>query len=762
MNQINPSEIKKPLRVPRLNDIMPSFLMILAARASALGVFPFGVAFFAASFDKSVAYIGIAAACAGIAMSSGLAALPKYMIALTAYWLFTRIYRKREDVICSAACGISILIGGGIMLISEFNGLYDVFMLCTESIISALMYIVFKRSNLMTDDRSKRGGMSQEEYISAAISIGVFVAGLSGFALGPVSLTNVFAVYAVMVCALNTSLATAGCSGLCIGFMSALSTSDAVIMMGVYGLSAVFASFMSTFKKAGCAIGYISGTAVTLIYIRNMYDVPLSMLDTVIGAALFLVTPSVVHEYFKSFFTRSLKVESVSPDLRMREYLTMRLRKTAESFTSLRECFMAVSEGRLKKYSDDVGVILDETTDRICRGCRMCGKCWQTDFRRTYKNVLELIGVIETSGRLTEENIPEHFCEKCVRADEFINEINHVYELYKRDVLRRADAVETRNLVAGQYGEINSLLLGMAGDIEDGFTFLEQEEERLVDELDKNGIMPYEVSAIESTSGRCEVYLRLPPVIRRTAVEGIISEVLGRNVAYEETEGGLSKYVSKPKYTVDTAVLQLPQDGSKENGDSATSFVTGGSEFYAVLADGMGSGSEARYESSSALRLLTSFLKAGFSVKTALGILNSAMCLNIGGETYSTVDIMRVDLYTGEAEFFKIGSAESLILSGDEVSVLSSSSVPVGILSDIRLGSKKAELREGDIVLMMTDGITEAGCTVSRTDWIKDIMIKPYAEMSELAKEVMDTALEKSRGIARDDMSVIAMRVMGC
>ena len=59
MNEIKTTQIKTPLRVPRLNDIMPSLMMILAARASALGVFPFGAAFFAASFDKSVAYVGI-------------------------------------------------------------------------------------------------------------------------------------------------------------------------------------------------------------------------------------------------------------------------------------------------------------------------------------------------------------------------------------------------------------------------------------------------------------------------------------------------------------------------------------------------------------------------------------------------------------------------------------------------------------------------------------------------------------------------------
>ena len=83
-------------------------------------------------------------------------------------------------------------------------------------------------------------------------------------------------------------------------------------------------------------------------------------------------------------------------------------------------------------------------------------------------------------------------------------------------------------------------------------------------------------------------------------------------------------------------------------------------------------------------------------------------------------------------------------------------------MSDIRLNDQRLELSEGDIIIMMTDGITESGYTVSRTDWIKQIVIKPHDNMEQLAKEIMDTALDKSRGIARDDMSVLAMRMLGC
>lgn len=760
MNTTKPAAALPPLRIPRLDDIAPTIMLLLAARADAIGMCPFGLAFFAAVYDKQTAYLGIAAAGLGIISRAGIAALPKHLIALILFWLFSRMYKKAGDTASAIVCGTSMLTGGLAMLFMNFSGIYDIFLLLTESIISALMYIVFKKSRFLSDDFKKRGKLSSEEYVSAAAAAGVIISGMSNIGIFGVRLTNVFGIYVILITALNSSIAVAACTGMSIGFLCAMGSSAAVMMMGVYGLGAMLASFMNTFRKIGCAAGCICGMAVTMIYIKNASGLPLSMRDVFISCALFVATPRIVHDYLHSFFTKTVQAEPVSPDARMREYLTMRLHRTGEAFASLYECFVSVSEGRLKKYSEDIGVILDETADRICADCKMCGKCWQGDFRKTYKNILGLISIIETDGKLTAENIPPHFCESCIKTKLFINELNHVYELYKRDVLRRSDAVVTRNLISAQYRELNRLFNGMASDVESGFYFLEDAEEKLITELDKAGISPYEVSIVECGSGRCEVYLRLPQKTSNDITEGVISSVLGRPAGLEKSENELCIYATKPNYTVDSTLLQLPQEGSVVNGDSAAIFVTESNKFYAIIADGMGSGSEAQYESAAALRLLTSFLRSGFSVKTALGILNSAMCINMDNEIYSTIDLLGIDLYSGEAELYKIGSAETIVLTGGEVKALSSTSVPIGILSDICLDNKTMQLGEGDVILMLTDGITEAGYAASRTEWIKKIAVKPFEKTEELAREVMDTALSKNRGIPKDDMSVIALRLL--
>ncbi len=760
MKQISMSRRKAPFVMPCARDIIPIILLFLAARSEVLGMHPFALAFFGGVVNKKYGYIGIVSALLGVVTRSGVVELPSQFLSFLVYWLASNLYKTKNTTIGSLMVGGSVALSGGMLLFLGYDGLFDIFLLFTESITAMLMYILFLKANTAVSDFSHRRGMNSEDYIAIAVMVGVILSGLGGIGYKSVSLTHILTTYILLTAALNTNVCVSATTGVAVGFMASMTGEGAVVMMGVYGFSALFASFMNTFRRAGAFLGYITAMSVMMMYCHSLYEIPSGILNAVIGGGLFLVTPKVCHEYMRSFFTKSLEVESVSPESRVKEFLAMRLRATAETFSSLYDCFFSVSEGRLKKYSDDLGMILDQTCERVCTGCKMCGKCWQTDFRRSYKNSLELIGVIESEGELTEDNLPKSFANRCERPRQFIDEINHVYELYKRDILRRGDAITNRNLISQQYSELGRLFEAMATDVSEGFEFMEREEEDIVDALDKEGIVPYEISVIESASGVCEVYLRLAPMVAYPQIAGILTKVLGRTMTYDKTENGLSKFTSGAMYTVVTSRLQLERDRSGANGDSINMFTVDNSKFYCILADGMGSGMEARYESMAACKLLGGFLKSGIGAKTALGILNSAMCLNMEREMYSTIDLLCVDLYTAEVTMYKIGSAQTLIRKGNEIKSITSSSVPIGIVSDVRLDKKTVELSEGDTIVMMSDGITESGSSLSHTEWIKKIMMKPQEDVETLSKEIMDTALRKDGGFARDDMSVVTIRIM--
>lgn len=111
--------------------------------------------------------------------------------------------------------------------------------------------------------------------------------------------------------------------------------------------------------------------------------------------------------------------------------------------------------------------------------------------------------------------------------------------------------------------------------------------------------------------------------------------------------------------------------------------------YHVCVSDGMGSGKQAQAESTLVVDLLEKLLEAGFSRESALKLMNSAMVISAGEESYSTVDFATIDMYTGELELTKTGAAPSFIKSGKQVSVIENESLPAGSMSGRRANIQK-------------------------------------------------------------------------
>ncbi len=77
----------------------------------------------------------------------------------------------------------------------------------------------------------------------------------------------------------------------------------------------------------------------------------------------------------------------------------------------------------------------------------------------------------------------------------------------------------------------------------------------------------------------------------------------------------------------------------------------------------MGAGDFAERQSNSLAKLLESFLRSGISPQTALRLVCPAFALRSDGEAFASVDLLCIDLYSGNAEFYKCGAAPSYVLS---------------------------------------------------------------------------------------------------
>lgn len=212
-------------------------------------------------------------------------------------------------------------------------------------------------------------------------------------------------------------------------------------------------------------------------------------------------------------------------------------------------------------------------------------------------------------------------------------------------------------------------------------------------------------------------------------------------------------------YSVSTAVAQRADGEGAVSGDSFLEFDSETGRHYVILCDGMGSGRRAYRESKMTAELLREFLRTGFLKDKAVSMLNSALAIKGDDESFSTVDLFEFDECSGDAEFLKIGSAQSFIRHREEVETLSSASLPVGIVEDVRTVTISRRLSAGDVVVMVSDGIGEAGYGVLKGEWIKRLIKSANGSMRALADEILAEAVRRSNLEMDDDMTVVAMRI---
>ena len=170
-----------------------------------------------------------------------------------------------------------------------------------------------------------------------------------------------------------------------------------------------------------------------------------------------------------------------------------------------------------------------------------------------------------------------------------------------------------------------------------------------------------------------------------------------------------------------------------------------------ILSDGMGTGGNAAVDSAMTSDLLRRLLEAGVGCDAALKIVNSALLLKSGEETLATADVAAVDLFTGRAEFYKAGAAPTFLLKNGRAGYVQSDSLPAGILEGAAFEKSSLTLREGDRLVLVSDGVTATGA-----DWVKS-QLEAGAELSaqQLAEDLARTARERQQPGREDDITVL-------
>jgi stage II sporulation protein E len=200
----------------------------------------------------------------------------------------------------------------------------------------------------------------------------------------------------------------------------------------------------------------------------------------------------------------------------------------------------------------------------------------------------------------------------------------------------------------------------------------------------------------------------------------------------------------------------------KENvsGDNFSILKLETGEVMIALSDGMGTGKEAGEESEIVMSLLEQMIEAGFKAETAIKLINSSLVLKSEKQTFSTIDLSILNLFTGMCEFIKIGAAAAFIKRDNWVETISSTTLPIGMLGNVDYDTVTKKLYEGDIVIMVTDGVLDSIREENKEAYMERfIMDIKSSNPQEIANRILDGTLSQSDYIPKDDMTVISAGV---
>lgn len=513
------------------------------------------------------------------------------------------------------------------------------------------------------------------------------------------------------------------------------------------------------FSGAGkFAAGAVTGAcAASYLYFTGGFDcaVPFIVLRAILlFFACFI--PSLPSEKNLEELKRRLMVQDVLPETaveRSRRRTGERLFRISEVFREIECAFLALDEN-----IDDSAArerMIKDLRENCCKGCERAGRCAHSEVYVGFKKLIDA-GCVK--GKVNIIDLPSEMTLNCSRPSDVMNRLNALLVEYRRYMLDAENASSGRQLLADQAKGVAEVMKSCAVELGRVQGSLKQSEESVKKALAVRGVSCPELYIDGEEGEVCAVTMGKTDVKKVIAV---LSDELGRGYALKDkftydSEKSCYIFGSPPAMDAAFGMAYAIKKGERVSGDTHSVIRVNDHTFLMALSDGMGSGEYARKVSEAAISLIEAFYRAQMPEDTVLKTINKLLSFN-RDERFTCIDIAAVNLDTGRADFVKIGSPAGVIIREGEIKVLESSSLPLGILENLRPAVCTEYLKSGDIVVFMSDGITSAFPTASDLyGFLQEL--KPLNPQS-LADKILQAALDRTKKTAADDMTVICTRL---
>lgn len=711
-------------------------------------------------------------AAAGYMLSGWQIFTSDYAVVLLLCLIYGAIKNRSSPAMAAGEKAVSafviFMIAGAAKGIIERDIPYVLTVYALEGLVMfSLVYIFDRGASALSFVRAS--GKVQKDETAGLCAIAAFsAAGAAAVYTGPLPLNIILSFYIFLCAGAASGAETSASAGIFTAIALLLGGSADLKIFVLICAIAALSGFVGKSGRFMTVASCLSGVCI-LGYYLDILDISLFL-----GAAAACIMYIISYPKVSGLAIAAVPGTSVEEKCAdMKDYVVKKLYDSSKGIEALYESFNMKDSGRDKAEKET-----EEMADKVaCMACENCGlkeNCWNGSFYNTYSTLLSLFSDCEKKGSVNRNDLPSVFRDYCVKQDEFTEAVNITYNSHREKLIWKMKLVESRQIASQQLKTISELMQNMASEVENRDIFKGSLEKVLFYELRKKDDTVERVSVEEGENGEYEVSVYRNGCNGRQTCRDVtaetVSSILGRTMKRKEKEcsvdeSGICRLVlcEKCGFRVSAAAAMAIKDDEVVSGDSYSFMELPRGGYMIALSDGMGSGKEAGEESRTVIELLEQFSELGFKRETALQMINSALVMGNDDESFATLDICCIDLYSGKAEFIKTGAAATFVIRDGKAKAIRSSSLPMGMLKYFDMDRSECRLKKNDIVLMLTDGAAEVMDREGMSDAVLTALMKDnkMKDPKDIAAYVLDNLKERSGFRIQDDMTVVAARIWG-
>ena len=679
----------------------------------------------------------------------------------------------------------SLIVGLVKIMISGFL-FYDLFVAISMSMLTYILYKIFVNAIAVILDFTEKRAFTLEEIMGASVLLTVAICCFGNPQIFGFSIRNIMAIFIVLVLGWKNGMLVGATSGVTIGVTLGIVAENEPITIAAYAISGLIAGILNKFGKIGVIVGFILGD-ILLTYLSNGGVENLIVFKEILIAGIGLLA---VPKNIK------LDIENIIKEKTFLPVATNRgLDKSKETITKLKNMSEAIEQMAISYIDDSEKQEKYKENNKQIFITELLNSTESLEDNILYDNISDVDGKIV--NEIFEELLKKQFIKEKDLIDIFAKNnnyivgfdddertvkdevqkmtrtINSAYRISKMNFIWNKKLKEEKKNVGSQLNGVSKAISAIAEDlkketkVDDEFT---KETEEIALLLKEKEILVQDLTINKNEDNRITVELYVEKTNKKNVddfIKKITEKTLKDNLELAQKEvietQKTVKYIFKSanKYTIEIGQAIAIKDGNKVSGDSILYTILQDGKYLLAISDGMGSGEKAKKSSQIVTNMLQKLLNTGFNKESSIDLINTNL-LNVSQDVYATLDVAIVDLFKGSIEFIKAGCAPSYIKNKKKVQIIKSASLPTGIVKNISKDITERKIEDEELVVMCSDGIIDSNVEYKNKPlWVKYLLEDMETSNPQKCADILlNEAIDNNYGIVKDDMSVLAFKIM--